>query len=596
MNIQKDIQLEIQKIAKKLWPKIKLSEIVVTEPPKPEFGDYSCSIALKIGPTIKANPAEIAEKIKKELGKIKYIKETTVTKPGFINFVIDYPALAKNIFKPDSRFQIPDSKIQNIILEHTSVNPNKAAHIGHLRNACLGDSLGRILKFLGHNVEIQNYIDDLGVQVADSVMAYRYFKNDELRPKLDQFSKPGISGNDKWFWRAYAKINKEYETQPNLLKQREIILHEMEIGKNADAKQIVDEIVTAHIATFEKFGIEYDVKVYEHDIVENHLWDKVFEDLKKQKLIVQPKSGENKGAWIVEFGDTERENKILVRENGLPTYTAKDLAYELWKFGLTEPMKGYKRKFTTVDKTITVIDERQSYPRLVIQDVMKKLGYEKQAKNSAHLSYGVVKLTESAMKALGQTIEGKLTYSMSGRQGIGVMVDDVLELVKIKQKKEHKSPSKRAEKIAVGSIRYYMLKTRPPREIVFDFDEALKTDGNTGVYLQYAYARANHILMKVNSYKSATTPKNLSANEKQLIKKLFEMESYILKAVDEYDPSLICDYAYDLASTFAKFYETSPVLQSEEPLKSFRLNLVKQYKEILEQILNLIGIPALPRI
>ncbi|RLC37546.1 arginine--tRNA ligase [candidate division Kazan bacterium] len=588
MNIAADIQFEIQKVAKKLWPKIKLPEIVVAEPPSPpsggtEFGDYSCPVALGIGRLTKSDPLKIAEQIKEKLGKIEQIKEITVTKPGFINFIINYKDLADDLLARPQK--ISAMRPRNIILEHTAVNPNKAAHIGHLRNACLGDSYAKILKLLGHNVEIQNYIDDLGTQVADSVMAMREFG-----------APPKNQPADEWYWNIYSKIQKKYKTEPGLLENRDNILQEMEEGKNADAKKIVDEMVAAHLATFKKFNIKYDLLVFEHDIINNHLWDKVFEDLKKRKLIVKPATGEMKGAWIVEFGETERENKILVRANGVPTYTAKDLAYELWKFGLTEPMKGYKNKFKTVDMTITVIDERQSYPRRVIQHILSELGYKREAKNSIHLAYGVVKISKKAAQVLNQDTGQKSTYSMSGRSGIGVMVNALLDTVIAKQICDHKTEANRAKDIAVGSIRYYMLKTRPLREIIFDFDEALKTDGNTGVYLQYAYVRANHILMKVDSKKSAKIPKNLSVHEKQLIKTLAELESHILKAANEYDPSLICDYAHGLASTFARFYETSPVLQSEEPLKSFRLNLVKKYKETLEQVLNLIGIPVLPSI
>lgn len=583
MNIQKNIKLEIQKAANQLWPKIELPEIVVTAPPNPEFGDYSSPIALGIGKLTNTNPIKIAEKINQELDVIEYIKEITVSPPGFINFVIDYQALSKDLLTKSQKISI--EKKENIILEHTSVNPNKAAHIGHLRNAVLGDSLGKILKFLGHNVEIQNYIDDLGKQVADSVVAMREFG----KPPKDKEV-------DEWYWDIYARIQEKLEKDKKTITTRDEILHEMETGKNDDSKHIVDEIVTAHLATFKKFNIEYDLLVYEHDIVGNHLWDKVFKDLKDKKLIVQPSKGDNKGAWVVEFGDTERENKILVRANGLPTYTAKDLAYELWKFGLTEQMKGYKCKFKTIDKTITAIDERQSYPRKVIQETMTRLGFEREAKNSIHLAYGVVKLTEKAMKVIGKTIDNKSPHSMSGRFGVGVMVNDLLNTVTTKQIRDHKTEPDRAKDIAVGSIRYYMLKTRPLREIIFDFDDALKTDGNTGIYLQYAYARASRILMKEKATKTISVPDELNNSEKGLIKILSELESHIYKSANEYDPSLICDYAYNLASTFAGFYETSPVLKSDAKIKSFRLGLVSRYKETLETTLNLIGIPALPGI
>jgi len=453
--------------------------------------------------------------------------------------------------------------------------------------------LARILRGVGHTVEVQNYIDDLGVQVADSVVAFETFGD-----------APEGYEVDKWFWKIYADINKKYEANPELKNRREEVLHEMENGESETAKQIVEKIVAAQGQTFARFGIEYDLLVYEHDIVNNHLWDKLFEELKQKQLVVRPTSGPNAGAWAVKFGKTEREDKILVKADGLPTYTAKDLAYALWKFGKTDEMKGYEKRLSPIDRHLTVIDERQSYPQAVIKFVMEQLGFVKEAENYLHVGYGVVKLSDKAMGLLGHQAN-EATSSMSGRAGLGVMVDDLFDATVAQQTKEHASAKNVAEKIAAGSIRYYMLKARPEREIVFDFDEALRTDGNTGVYLQYAYARANNILEKVaprsarqqnRGGTSAIVPE-LNESERALIKALSETTVAVQLAADQMDPSVLCDHAYWLAGVFARFYETSPVLQaSGEEVKSFRLALVFSYKTILGVILELLGIPRLERL
>ena len=589
MDLISEIKKDTTKAIKKLWPDFDFSDIGLTVPNNTEFGDYSTGIALAIAKQLKAKPLEIAEQLKAAIGKVKAIGEITVTAPGFVNFVIDYPLLAAEILASKAKFS--GGKPVNISIEHTSVNPNKAAHIGHLRNACLGDSLGRILRGLGNTIEIQNYIDDLGLQVADSVVAYETFGD-----------APDDWEIDKWLWKIYSDINKKYETHPELKERRDAVLHEMERGESETAKAIVERIVPAQLKTFERFGIKYDLLTYEHDVVNNHLWEKLFEVLQEKRLIHKPIEGPHAGAWIVEYGESEREDKILVRSNGILTYTGKDLPLALWKFGKTDEMVGYSKRLLPIFAHINVIDERQSYPQAVIKHVMEELGYKKEAEHYKHLGYGTVKLSAGAMKQLGLDMDleddGKSAYAMSGRAGIGVMIDDLFTAVVAKQMQDHpETTPEAAEKIAVGSIRYYMLKNRPDREIVFDFDEALKTDGNTGVYVQYAYARANNILEKLSKTNTATQiPEELNESETRLIKTMSEAEGVVMSAAEKCDPSLVCDYIYSLASSFAKFYEASPVMKAEtETQKTFRTNLVTSYRDLLGAMLEMVGVPSLPK-
>lgn len=594
MTLAEKLQSAIQKEATGLWPDVKIPPIDVTEPPLPEFGDLSTPLPLTLAKLISRKPLDIAYKIREALEKtkIEHVKEITISEPGYINFIIDFqnlsPHLLKKILSQKKEFGTIKDHRGNVVIEHTSVNPNKAAHVGHLRNACLGDSLARIMNAMGFATETQNYIDDLGLQVADSVVAFEVFGD----------APSGIS-IDKWFWKIYADINKKYKGQLKLLERREVILSEMEKGENKTAQEIVKKIVKAHLATFKQFEIDYDLLVYEHDIVRSQLWDKLFEELKDKKLITQATAGEQTGAWLVEFGKTDREDKILVRSNNIPTYTAKDIAYQLWKFNQST-MPNYQRKFDKVNQVINVIDNRQAYPQAVIKYVLAKLGYTKEAENSDHLAYGIVKLSEKAMKSLGETTGGKATYSMSGRAGIGVMVNDLFDTAWNKQIKEYQTSQDTARKIAAGSIRYYLLKTRPNRESIFDFDEALRADGNTGVYLQYAYARCHNIIDKVPGWspepERLKVPKEISVESTKLLK-LLENYPYILKtAAGELDPSLLADYAFNLANNFARFYENNPVLQSDEKLKNFRLHLVAGVKQILENALWMLGIPILERV
>jgi len=607
MTLAEKLQEAIKQEATTLWPDIKLPPFDITTPPVEEFGDISTALPLILAKLTQEKPLDIANKLKTNLGKhdIEHIKKITVTNPGYLNFIIDFTNLSQHllskILQQEDNFGITKENLGNVVIEHTAVNPNKAAHIGHLRNACLGDSLARIMQANGYNVEVENYIDNLGLQVADSVMAFEYFKKDLPKDFLSSYSPKEIAEK---FWEIYAKIQKIYIKKPNLLKQRGEILHKMEKSKSRTAKQIVKAIVKAHKQIFKQFNITYDIFVYESDIIKKKLWDKLFEELKNKKLIHQAKSGDNKGAWIVRFGQSDREDKILVRSNGIPTYTARDLAYQLWKFdkSTADIAKG-KIKFEKANQVINVIDNRQSYPQAVIKYILNQLGNTKESKNSHHLSYGVVKLSEKSYKVLKhQEIisSNKKSYTMSGREGTGVMIDDLLMLAERKEMETYDLNIGTASAISINSIRYYMLKNRPKKDMIFDFDEALKTDGNTGVYLQYAYARCNNILNKVPDWKyqgeKIIAPKNISPESKQLIKLLENYPQILKSATTELDPSLLADYAFELSNNFAKFYEKNPVLQSNKQLKKFRLYLVDSVKQILKNTLNLLGIIPLEKI
>jgi len=628
MTLTQKLKTAIREEAAVLWPEINIPPFDVIEPPNPEFGDLSTPLPLTLAKILGQKPLEIATKIKDKVSEknIEHLKEITVTPPGYINFIIDFSKLSQHLFNKiltqQQTFGTDQETKGKVIIEHTSINPNKAAHIGHLRNACLGDSLHRMMEASGWTTEVQNYIDNTGAQVADILVAMETLPDRQGRKKFDHFC-----------WDIYTKIQHFYETDKNLKNRREEILHLLEIGNNEiadEALEITNKIVDCHLASMAQFDINYNLLVWESDIIKIGLWPTVFAELKVKKLITLAKKGEQKGAWIVEFGTEERQNKIMVKSNGTATYTAKDLAYQLWKFGLTAvdfeyylrnlqrgnlPLlttpSGIKlisnpesktRKFASPTKVINVIDIRQSYPQEIIKSTLDRLGFKEAANNYVHLKYDVVRLSLAALKELGiKPKEDKESYAMSGREGIGVKIDDLFKKTSAKIKKTNpKLSPETLNSIVASTIRYYILKNRPEKEVVFDFNEALRTDGNTGVYLQYAYARCHNILQKVPHWEPEANkllvPKELSVESTKIIKLLEDYPSIVALAAEELDPSLITDYAFELANNFAKFYEKNPVLQADPEIKNFRLYLVASVKQVLNNVMNLIGITPLEKI
>ena len=625
MRVKEVLRELLKEAAEKALGKLPAFDVV--EPPHREFGDFSTPLPLQMSRKLGKDPIVLARRIKTELDKKvlpEWIREVSITRPGYVNFLLDSHLLAKKLFKETPLSGKKPKNKPKVIIEHTQVNPNKAAHVGHVRNAVLGDSLARLLRFQGVNVEVINYIDNTGVQVADSYLALKMLAGGRW---------PVAGGRlDHLLWELYPKIQKEYEEEPELLKERVHLLQLMEEGKDKEAKKVLKmtrEVVANHLKSFASLGVFYNLLVWEGDVLRIRLWERVFNWLKRKRLIIKETSGPNKGAWVVRFGTSPREDKILVRSDGTTTYTAKDLAYELWKFnkagldfsyavwgkqengerlwttkeGTDKPARKPKVHFGHGDEAILVIDARQSYPQMVIKETIRKLGFKKEAESYHHLAYGVVSLSAQTMRALGHKIEPsteeeKASFTMSGRAGIGVKADDLVDKVKEKIGKINRHlKSRELELLARAVIRYYLLSVRPEKEVVFDIENALQTDGSTGAYLEYSYARASNILNKVRKeLTSFRLPTVLSEEEELLLKKLSLFEEVVSEASEKHDPSLLCDYLWQLSSSFAKFYETNPVLKAPEPQYSFRLRLVKRFRELLETGMELLGIVPLEKI
>lgn len=615
-------------------------EIPLETPPQPEFGDLSSPLPLKLAGTLRRPPLKIAEKMQGALQEDlpPFIEDITVTAPGYINFHFNYTSLARSFFdavavEEDRYGEGKGGKGKKIVIEHTNINPNKAAHIGHLRNACLGDTLARMKRKQGYDVEVQNYIDDTGAAVADIVVGLYHLERE--CPRDVPF--------DRFCWDLYTEVNRLYEEDPALKEKEREVLHQIEAGDNEVAqlaKEVANKIVKHHLDIMWHMGVYYNLLTWESDILHLGFWEHAFERLKEEGSLVYETEGPNAGCWVVklgdleEFRDLENPDKVLVRSNGTATYTAKDIAYQMWKFGIlgkdflydrhglqpdgtvlwtTAPYGNKMTRFGQAHEVINVIDLRQKYLQDVLRLSLHKLGFEKEAAHSIHFAYEVVSLSAATAQELGVEVEGdkKEIYAMSGRHGIGVKADDMLErmvkkaTLEVAARHPEMTPEehrKLAHDIAVGAIRYYMIKYNMNSLIVFDFNEALSMQGNTGPYLQYAYARAANILGRVEpevaqevDLRDILIPAELTPPERELIRRMAEYPTFLARAARLLQPSLLAEYTYDLAATFMNFYEEVPVLTAQPHQMRFRIALLQAFRQTLGNALHTLGIPALLR-
>jgi arginyl-tRNA synthetase len=607
--------------------------VVLEVPPRPEFGDVSSPVAMKLARLLRRSPLEIAQELKKrvEPGLPPLVEAVSVTPPGYINFTYSpgvVAAIMTEVAERGRDYGRSDTgKGTKLVIEHTNVNPNKAAHIGHLRNACLGDTLARCYRRLGYDVEVQNYIDDTGAAVADILVGLEVLGR-EL---------PDQEPIDHFCWDLYTEINAEYEQKPELLKERARVLHLIEAGDNptaARARELATRIVHRHLETMWAFGVSYDVLTWEGHILALGLWKHAFARLKESPALVRESGGANAGCWVVrladhpEFRGLENPDKVLVRSNGTATYVAKDIAYQMWKFGLLELDFGYERfvtqpsgqplwttragpgnetgrSFGHADRVINVIDIRQKYLQDILRVSLETLGYPEQARNSIHFGYEVVALSPATATELGVAADttGKRMYAMAGRQGIGVKVDELLSRMVAKTRAEVETRRQDlsateidglARAIAITAIRYYMLKFHPGSPVVFDFAEALNLQGNSAPYLQYSLARAASILRRANGRPGpAPGATGLHPAEKALALAIGALPATLEQATHTLQPSTLAEYAYRLAGTFTAFYEAAPVLSAPEPERSLRLGLVNCFCDAMAALMDCLGLQVL---
>ena len=647
-------------VAKAFKELLNIEEVPFNVPPQRELGDFSSAVCLSMAKQRRESPMKIAQEMVERL-KSKpppYIQDIGVSPPGYLNFKVDWPALAQDliprILQEGEFFGKPGSQPKKkVFIEHTSVNPNKAMHIGHLRNSVLGDTVARVLEWLGFSTEVCNYIDDTGLQVVDVVTALLYLNPPSYTEGSDfkgiWAKVPEEQPFDYFCWDLYAHFQNQLERNSFLIEKRGEVLRQIEGGTHpvaSFAKELAVKIVQSHLETVAQLSVFYDLLNWESDIIARGFWEATFELLKEKGAIRLETEGPNEGCWVVPLGGIVETaegmkslDKILVRSNGSVTYTGKDVAYQLWKFGLLKRDFLYKRwgpqangevlwttakegeagkslakRFGHAETVINVIDTRQSYPQQVVVECLRQMGFEREANESIHLAYEVVNLSPQAARLLGmEETEEKKAYAMSGRSGTGVKAKDFIRMVKQKVIEKADLPLEEsvASALASAAIRYYLLKFTLESQIVFDFDDALKTTGDTGVYLEYAHARACSILRKAKEqkidsrWKRDCIPKQLTKTERGLLDGLSRFSSSMAKTGKTLRVSQLTEYAFDLATSFTDFYEhPDPGADAQTPfihlqdqgIRTFRLSLVKGFQRVMGNMLNLMGMPALEKI
>jgi len=621
----KSIIDEIENNLNKILAELSITDVTYSvEPAKPGFGDVSSNISFLLAKQLKKNPKEIAIMLSE---KYMTFTSTLVLKSeahasGYLNFFANWEKLSQLILSESYLETFGDVEIGNgstIVVEHTSVNPNKALHIGHIRNIIIGDTVSRILKKAHYKVNVLNYVDDSGLQVADIIVGFKHFGFDQEPPKGKKFDH--YCGDD-----VYVKTTEKYESDSSLEDIRKTILKDLEDGDSEIAKfadKITRRVLADQLETCWNLGVFYDCINFESQIIRSGLWNKIFEKLKEMHLIEFENDGKNTGCWVIR-GEDKEEDKVIVRSNGTATYIAKDIPYAAWKLGLLEDPFNYEKYEKeqpssqvlwqttlnhdnpishdfTGEKVVTVIDSRQARLQKIITSLMAKFKSVPDA--YVHLGYESVTLSSDTAKTLGLDTDGKQAQ-MSGRKGVYVNADSVYDLLKEKTKDETQKRHPEmdvsiideiAHNVSIGTLRYEMIKQDLDKIITFDLTKSLSLEGDTAPYIQYTHARASRILEKSNRTPSIDVDYSLFREESEidLIKNIGLFNLQVRDAANNLSPKVIARYCHDLAVSFNSFYEHAKVLDiGDEKLENSRLCLVHSFKITLEKALDLLGIKA----
>jgi arginyl-tRNA synthetase len=664
LQLQQQLTQRVRDLLKRQYD-VELSRIVVDQPPNVGLGEYALPLSFELAKKLRKPPRKIAEEIVAALGQVSGFEKFEVAGAGYINARINREEAARLLLDSKAT-QLGSASGKKILVEHTSINPNKAAHIGHLRNAILGDTFVRLLQAAGAHVDVQNYIDNTGVQVADVVVGFLYLE-EKGKSEIEKLIATPPNGKpfDYYCWDLYARVSQWYEENKENLKLRLQTLHDIEHGGNEAAeigKLVSTAIIRRHLETMERLGIEYDFLPQESEILHLHFWESAFEQLKQKGVLYFETEGKNKGCWVMkrasgsqpakkqaapEGNDVpetkggqnkegpDEEAKVIVRSNGTVTYVGKDIAYHLWKFGLLGRDFGYQRfyrypngrpvwisaeqgeaehpHFGGVNAIYNVIDSRQADPQNNVIEAIRGLGYTEQAEDYHHFSYEMVALTPRCAMELGYDVseeDQKRSYiEVSGRKGFGVKADDLLDsLIAAAQKEvDSRHPEMReqerheiASQIAIGALRYFMLKFTKTSVIAFDFKEALSFEGETGPYAQYAIVRATNIFRKAGlSAEEILTGKIdlrfLKEDDElwELWLRAGQLSSMIEQCISTTEPAYAAKYAFQLAQQFNNFYHKHHILTEEDQAKKgFLLATAAVVRRALIQSLELMGIGA----
>lgn len=608
------------------------ANLVVESPPRPELGEFALPVCFELAKRLRRPPRAIAQEVAAGLTAdlLAGVARVTAEGGGYLNFHLDRAAVLG--WQESNAAPAPPDKV---IVEHTNINPNKAAHIGHLRNAVLGDTWVRMLRARGQQVEVQNLQDNTGVQVADVVAAFLHLEGSgdpahALARVRAAINDPGTRF-DYLCWDLYAAISQHYESNPEAQAAwRGPTLQAIEAGGNPLAElaeTISGAIAERHLRTMQRIGVSYDVLPRESEILHRHLWSHAFKLLREHGAIRMEESGKNAGCWVMDrAGEDDADSKVIVRSNGTVTYVGKDIAYQLWKFGLLPFEFDYARFYRYADghwawrtsmegeagapafgrgaSVYNVIDARQSYLQEIVVQGLRALGYEKQADRSIHFSYEMVALSAACATELGfaASPEDK-RVDVSGRKGTGVKADDLLDRLQERTRKEvgernaelgEAERTQAADRIAVGALRYFLLKFARTTTITFDFKEALNFEGETGPYVQYAAVRAASILRKAGGSAPGFEPGWAhwleDAEAWNLLWQGKRVEGVLEQALAAQEPAFLAKYAFQLAQAFNAFYHRQPILpEPDAGRRAFLLWTVAQTGEALQRAMDLMG-------
>ena len=649
---------------------IEMTNVVIDQPPSVEMGEFALPLSFELAKRLRKPPRKIAEEIAAEMPLPDGFKKLEVAGAGYINARLKRDRAAKALARGKSQPELTSHEGEGaadvsgkILVEHTSINPNKAAHIGHLRNAILGDTFVRLLRSAGHTVDVQNYIDNTGVQVADVVVGFTH-----LEKKSKQEIAELIASNprfDYYCWDLYVRVSQWYEDNREHPKVRLEVLHAIEQGGNEMA-EVAELISTAvlrrHLETMDRLDIEYAFLPRESEILHLHFWESAFELLKQKGVLYLETEGKNTGCWVMKrpnptlspkpgesMGHPKAEEKktgpdedakVIVRSNGTVGYVGKDIAYHLWKFGLLGRDFEYRRfyryanghdvwisaehgeadhpHFGGVSAIYNVIDSRQSDPQNTVVEAIRLLGYTEQAAHYTHFSYEMVALTPRCALELGYEVSeedrDKPYIEVSGRKGFGVKADDLLDalITAAKREVDSRHPERDeqerlriSQQIAIGALRYFMLKFTKQSVIAFDFREALAFEGETGPYAQYAVVRATNIFRK-----AGVEPEQALAADVDYTRyfadesgtEIWELwllagktSSVIEQCIAATEPAFAAKHAFQLAQQFNNFYHRHHILtEADEGRKQFLLATAAVVRRELINVLGVMGITVPP--
>jgi len=633
--------------------------IVIDMPPTRALGDLAIPIAFELARRLRKAPKIIAAELASACEATPPIARIEAAN-GYLNIFLQRRELTREwIAGAPARPADAAAPARKVIVEHTAINPNKAAHIGHVRNSALGDTLVRLLRFQDRPVEVQNYIDDTGVQVADVVVGFTTIERRDLAAVRALAEDPAVRF-DYYCWDLYARVTEWYEADKTRLATRAEALHAIEAGDNAMAEMgafIADRIVRCHLRTMARLNVGYDLLTWEGDILRLHFWNAAFESLKARGAVFLQTEGRLAGCWVMTIESPEKDGragesdgggdedegreKVIVRSNGTVTYVGKDIANQFWKFGLLgrdfhyrpfETLRGHTLWATTshdgagsnapafgrASEVYNVIDSRQAYLQQLLKQALDAMGFREQAARSTHVSYEMVALSHATARALGYAdteADGKPFVEVSGRKGLGVKADDLIDRLIATARGEVRTRhadltdaacDRLAEIIATAALRYFLVKFSRGRIIAFDIEEALSFEGETGPYLQYAVVRASNILTKLRERdgideaaiaKAIATAADaaLATGEDGdelwgLILEAARLDEMADAAVRTLEPATLAKFAFGLAQRFNAFYHRQPIMHEDRAeVRLWRAAAVAWTRRSLTTALALMG-------